>query len=216
MKYLIINGSPRPKGTSKMLTKYFAGALKKSGYEVKTENLYQYMKDMSSLLIAVKESECIVVIGPCYIGTYPADVLYLLQQMQETPGVLHGQSLYGVIQGGMPYVHTHESAIKMLECYAEECDVIFKGGFVLGGGAVLNGQPLEKVIGAKKIVPAVHEFIQCIGSDKVSPSQLYRAAAVPIPGIMARILAWAMCRNLRKKFEQQGIDYKAPSPYLRK
>lgn len=216
MKYLIINGSPRPKGTSQMLAGYFFTALKKMGHEVKVENLYRYIKDMSLLLMAVKESECIVVIGPCYIATYPADIFYLLHQMQETPGVLHGQSLYGVIQGGMPYVHTHESAIKMLECYAEECDVIFKGGFVIGGGAVLNGQPLEKVIGAKRIVPAVHEFIQCISSDKVSPSQLYRAAAVPMPEIMARILAWAMCRNLRKKFEQQGIDYKAPSPYLRK
>ncbi|MEL7609720.1 MAG: hypothetical protein AAGU74_09460 [Bacillota bacterium] len=50
------------------------------------------------------------------------------------------------IQGGMPYVHTHESGLLMLKAFANKCDVRYKGGFVMGDGAMLNGQP----IGPKK------------------------------------------------------------------
>lgn len=34
-------------------------------------------------------------------------------------GVLHGQSIYGMVQGGMPYVHTHESTIRILKNYED-------------------------------------------------------------------------------------------------
>lgn len=51
----------------------------------------------------------------------------------------------------------------------------------MGGVAILNGQPLDIIIGAKKMVPAVNEFIENIKNDKSSPELLYKNATTKLP-----------------------------------
>lgn len=41
---------------------------------------------------------------------------------------------------------------ELLENFAAHNEVAYKGGFVMGGGAVLDGKPLKNVIGAKRMV----------------------------------------------------------------
>ena len=132
----------------------------------------------------------------------------LLEKMEETTGILHGQNLYGMIQGGMFYVHTHECAIDTLRNFADKNNVVFRGGFVMGGGAPLNGRPLEEVIGAKQTVPAVNAFIENIKENRNSPRDLYLKAAMKVPAFMAWILVTMMNRKLKKEFEAKGIDYR--------
>lgn len=204
MKYIIINLSPRQKGTSSMLAEYFAERLKENG-QVKLERLYSYLDNMQELLSKIKDSESIIFIGPCYVTTFPAETFALLEKMEETADILHGQSMYGMIQGGMPYIHTHECGIKSLKNYADLNNVIFKGGFVMGGGAPLNGRPLEKVIGANKIVPAVNCFIENIKEDNFSPAELYTEAAYKVPKLMARLLLLMMNSQIRKDMRKKGV-----------
>ncbi len=214
MKYIIINLSPRKKGTSKMLTEYFADRIRSEENKVEIFDLYSYIDQMDNLLYKIKASDSIVMIGPCYVDSFPADTIKLLMAMLSTEGILHGQSLYGFIQGGMPYVHTHEHGLKLLSCFCDEEDVNFMGGFVMGGGAVLNGKPLKNIIGAKKMVPAVNEFIENIKNNKISPEELYMNAATKMPGLIARILAFFMNKMIKKNLKNKGINYKAPSPYI--
>lgn len=205
MKYIIINLSPRQKGTSSMLAGYFAERLKENG-QVEIENLYSCLDDMQQLLNKIRDSESIILIGPCYITTFPAVAFELLEKMEETAGVLHGQSLYGLIQGGMPYVHTHECGIRTLKNYGDVNNVIFKGGFVIGGAAPLNGKPLEKIIGAKKIVPAVNHFIENIKKDNFSPRELYVEAAVKVSLLMTRLLLLMMNSNIKRNMRKLGMQ----------
>ncbi len=198
MNYLIINLSPRLKGTSNMLTQYFTEKLASENNRVTVLRLFSYLNAEEGLLDAMQSADSIVMIGPCYVNTYPADVIWLLQKMSQTPGILHGQSLYGVIQGGMPYVHTHENGLRLLDNFADENEVVWKGGFVMGGGAVLNGQPLNKVIGARKIIPAVHTFIEHILADEASPSELYQKAEAKIPAVFTFMLSKVMNMKIRK------------------
>lgn len=214
MKYIIINLSPRKKGTSNMLANYFADRISSDTNHADVYNLYTYLDNMNILLDKIKESDCIVLIGPSYVDTYPADTINLLMSMADGGDVLHGQSLYGLIQGGMPYIHTHEHGIKLLANFADNNSVNFKGGFVMGGGAFLNGQPLEKIIGAKKMVPAVNTFIEHIKRDETSSEDLYKNAAIKMPGFIARLFATIMCHNIKKDLKSKGIDFKAKSPYI--
>ncbi len=207
MKYIIINLSPRKKGTSNMLANYFADRISSDTHHANVYDLYTYLDRMDILLNKIKESDCIVLIGPCYVDSYPADTINLLLHMASGEGVLHGQSLYGFIQGGMPYIHTHEHGIKLLENFADDNSVAFKGGFVMGGGAILNGQPLEKIIGAKKMVPAVNAFIEHIKKNEVSPEEIYKNAGMKMPGFITRVFAAVMCRNIKKDLTSKGIDY---------
>ncbi len=197
-----------------MLANYFADRISLDTDHADVYNLYTYLDKMDIIINKIKESDCIVLIGPCYVDSYPADTINLLMHMASGEGVLHGQSLYGFIQGGMPYIHTHEHGIKLLENFAEANSVVFKGGFVMGGGAILNGQPLEKIIGAKKIVPAVNTFIEHIKKNEAASEDLYKNVAMKMPGFITKLLAFAMCRSIKKDLTSKGIDYHVKSPYI--
>jgi hypothetical protein len=215
MNYIIINLSPRKKGTSNMLSEYFDDRLKSEVNSIETCDLYSNLDKMDNLLNKIKASDTIVLIGPCYVDSFPADTINLLVAMSSKEDVLHGQSLYGFIQGGMPYIHTHEHGIKLLSCFGDEADVNFKGGFVMGGGAMLDGKPLDNIIGAKKMVPAVNEFIESIKNNKNSPEELYMNAVTKMPVLVTKLLAFMMNKMIKKSLKEKGIDYKAPSPYIK-
>lgn len=213
MKYVIINLSPRQKGTSNMLVSYFSDRLSSDANDVIRCDLFSHLKKMDVLIDKIRESDCIIMIGPCYVDSYPAETVHLLMSAAGSEGALHGQSLYGFIQGGMPYTHTHEHGIRLLENFAKDHSVEFKGGFVMGLGAMLNGQKLDKIIGAKKMVPAVNQFIEHIMNNERSSEELYSNAAMKLPAFVTKIMAAAMNRKIRKNFAAKGIDYKAKSPY---
>ncbi|MDR7855541.1 NAD(P)H-dependent oxidoreductase [Tissierella sp.] len=214
MKHVIINLSPREKGSSKMLTNYFADRIRSEADLVDTCDLYSYLNEMDFILSKIKKSDCIIMIGPCYITSYPADTINLLNKMSSKEGVLHGQSLYGFIQGGMPYVHTHEHGLKLLQCFCEKEEVEYKGGYVMGGGAVLNGQALNKIIGAKKVVPAVNKFIDNIKNNRKSPEELYKNAAIEIPYVITKMMPVMMNKSIKRTLRKKGINYKVKSPYF--
>lgn len=205
---LIINASPRREGTSVMFCKTLADQI---GGEIC--HLYSENKSVDWLMPKIDEAETIIIAGPCYINTYPAQVSFLLEGIAEHPEICHGQKVYGIINGGMPYVHTHESGLKMLKLFCRDSNMQYQGGFVMGMGPVLNGKPLSDHPLAKKYVPAFNEFMLHVGRNEESPDKLYHDAETHIPGILARFLSLWMNRRIDKNLKQHGFDYKQPSPY---
>lgn len=212
-KAVVINLSPRKKGTSMMLANRCQNYLVDQNYSVGIIHLYPNLKDLQPILEAIKESQTILMIGSCYINTYPADTVYLLEELQNKNEVLHGQNLYGIIQGGMPYVHTHESGLKMLELFARENGLNYKGGFVIGMGAMLNGQPLDKLINGKKVEKGFSLFMEHLAKEENSPSALYHDAQLKMPGMVYWLMAKAMNRKIEKFRQEKGIGDHQKSPY---
>ena len=168
---------------------------------------------LDDVVRAMQGSKTIVISGPCYINTYPARLIELLETAAQV-GVFSGQKLYGIINGGMPYMHTHQHGLASLRFFAEQNDLTWMGGFVLGGGAMLDGQPLEKHLNHKKVVPAFDQFVKHIEAGIPSPDSLYEQAQ-PAPGklitrIFARLLTFMVVKNLKK----HGHDPNAPGFYL--
>jgi multimeric flavodoxin WrbA len=212
-KAIIINLSPRKKGTSMMLANRCRNFLVDQDYGVEIIHLYSNLKDMKPILKAIRESQTILMTGPCYINTYPADTVYLLEEIQKHNEVLHGQNLYGIIQGGMPYVHTHESGLKMLEIFAQENSLSYKGGFVIGMGAILDGQPLDKLINGKKAEKGFSLFLEHLSKEENSSSTLYHDAQLKMPGMVCWLMAKAMNRKIDKFRREKGIEDQLKSPY---
>lgn len=212
-KAVIINLSPRKTGTSMMLATRCQTILSSRDYLVEILHLYPNLKDMSALLVAVKEAQTIIMVGPCYIDTYPADTVYLLEELEKNRDVLHGQDLYGIIQGGMPYVHTHESGLKMLELFARDNGLSYKGGFVIGMGAMLNGQPLNKLINGKKVEHGFELFLENVAKQEKSSSTLYYDAQLKIPVWGYYLMAKMMNRKIDKQRREKGIGDQEKSPY---
>lgn len=180
-------------------------------YLVEILHLYPNLKDLNPLLTVINEAGSIIMVGPCYIDTYPADTVYLLEELEKNHSVLHGQTLYGIIQGGMPYVHTHESGLKMLELFARENGLRYKGGFVIGMGAMLNGRPLSKLLNGKRAEKMFGRFLENVAKQENSPAALYHEAQLKMPGLVYWLMAKIMNRKIEKeRREKQGDQKKSP------
>jgi hypothetical protein len=209
-----INVSPRKQGTSAMLLDRLKNDLERHENNVLIIHLYNHLQNMETIMDAVNAADAIVVCGPCYGNSYPADTTRLLQELAARPEIFHEQNLYGIIQGGMPYAHTHVSGLNMLKIFAKQVNASYKGGFVMGLGAMLDGRPLNILPNGKKVERRLAEFFEHIRNGEESPDSVYEAALLKIPGFVARILAILMNRKIDKVFAARGMDARQPSPYL--
>lgn len=213
-RFLLINLSPRREGTSVTLLNACKEYLDAKGHLCGTMNLYPSLKDPVALFEAVAGTDALVFSGPCYINTYPADTIWLLQELAARRELLHGQTVYGMIQGGMPYAHTHASGLTMLELFCRKTGLQYNGGFVMGLGAMLNGQPLSKLFNAKAVVRQLNVFFGHVDKGEVSPPAVYEAATLKLPALIYRVMAKMMNRIQDKDLKSRGIDIHQPSPYL--
>ncbi len=213
-KIVAINASPRRQGTSAMLLYLLKDAAEERGDHISLIHLYSHLKDMKTIFQALSESDTVVICGPCYINTYPADVTMLLEELAGRPDITHGQNLYGIIQGGMPYAHAHISGLNMLKIFSGKTGMLYKGGFIIGLGAMLDGQSLSKLPNGKKTRRQLSIFFEHILNGENSPDSVYEAALMKIPGFVARILAAMMNRRIDKTYASRGMDAYQPSPYL--
>ena len=205
---ILICASPRRKGTSVML-------LERIRVVTGGEIVFLPQKGSPDKLISdMKHAETIVISGPCYINTYPAKLIELLETASAAGGFT-GQKIYGIINGGMPYIHTHQHGLTCLKLFAEQNNLFWQGGFILGGGAMLDGKPLENHMGSKKVVPAFDRFILHIAEGSPSPDSLYRDSQSPPGKIVTRFFASLLSSITVKRIKKYGHDPKAPNWHLR-
>ncbi len=213
-QFLLIHVSPRKKGTSAMLTSRCREYLESRGHTVLVTELFTNLNHLEEIAAAAATADTILFCGPCYINTYPADAYALLEELYARREVLHGQRIYGIIQGGMPYPHTHENGLKALELFAKRAGLRYMGGFVMGLGAMLNGQPLEKLLNAKKVIPQLNLFFSHMEKGEETPRQVYQASKLRLPGLLCHLMARMANKKIDKDLKKHGIDPKKPSPYL--
>lgn len=205
-RILLLCASPRHQGTSAMLLKRVQAAL---GGQL----MYLSWKgSLEETLQAMRQAAMIVISGPCWINTWPARLVELLEKAAAAGG-FSGQKLYGIINGGMPYIHTHVHGLKTLSLFARRCGLSDQGGFVLGGGAMLDGRPLERHMSRKTVVPAFDSFIQHIREGSASPDSLYEQAQRPPGRLMTRLFARMLTLMMNRRIRKHGHDPDKPHQY---
>ncbi len=207
--YLIVNASPRPKSNSFLLASMCKAYLDEHNCRATVVSLFT--GGLDKVIGLIKSSDVVIISGPCYVNTYPAEVIKLLAEWEKR--ALNGQTIYGMIQGGMPYPHTHKSGLNMLELFAAKNGLSYKGGFVLGLGVLVNGDTIDRLPNSKKLKRQLNVFFANVRDDKKSEDSVYEQAAMRIPAMLAKILAQIMNRSIDKKYATLGWDAKADSPY---
>lgn len=215
-KILLINLSPRKNGTSVVLLNMCKKYLENRNNQVTMVHLYSNLNKLNNLNNSIKDSDTIVFCGPCYINTYPADTIRLLEYLDNNIELLHGQNIYGIIQGGMPYAHTHESGLELLGIFGKKCNVMYKGGFIMGLGAMLNGDEVTKLPNGKKVEKQLNIFFEHITKEEQVPKSVYEKSMIKLPGLMYKIMAKGMNKKVDKDLKKRGIDVNQISPYLLK
>ncbi len=208
--YLIINASPRVKSTSMLLANMCKVYLEEHEKKVTLVSLHKN-GGIDATVDAIKGADVVVISGPCYVNTYPAAVIKLLTEWEKR--ALDGQTVYGMIQGGMPYPHTHKSGLNMLEVFAAKNGLGYKGGFICGVGPMINGDTLDRLPNAKKLKRQLDVFFANVRDEKQSEDAVYEQAQMPMPTLLARILAIFMNRSINKKYAALGWDARQESPY---
>ena len=211
--FLLINTSPREKGTSALLALTMREYLLRKGHSVSLMHLYKHLDKADALVQAFAKADTLVVLGPCYINTYPADTYAFLELIANHTKTHHGQRIYGVIQGGMPHAHTHASGLAALDCFANACGLIYGGGFIMGMGAMLNGQSLDKLLNAKKVKRQLNIFFEHVEKGEDSEDSVYKQAELRLPGLVLRLMARWINGVIDKNLKAHGISKNQPSPY---
>ncbi len=207
-KTLLICASPRSNGTSAMLLERVSDI---TGGEL---HFIPRKGSLDKLVAKMQAAAAIVISGPCYVNTCPARLIELLETASMSGG-FSTQKLYGIINGGMPYIHTHQHGMMLLQNFAKQNNLLWQGGFILGVGAMLDGQDLEKHIRQKTVVPAFNQFIEHIVAGTASPDSLYEEAQKPPGPLMTRIAAKFLTSMVIKNIKKHGHDPEAPNWYLR-
>lgn len=167
--------------------------------------VHLYTEDLGELAGLMAKSLRIVISGPCYINSFPGRVTALLEEAAMI-NPLFSPKLYGIINGGMPYIHTHVSGLEHLQLFCQATDYTWQGGFVLGGGAMLDGAPLEKHLRARRIVPAFDQFVDHIARATLSPDELYLTSQTGFSPLITHIMAWLLSWRVRRSLKKHGVS----------
>ena len=196
MKVLILNASPKSKGSASalclsMLRPFLAGC------EIKT-CLLRGPRDDENVLALLPWAEAVVIAAPLYVDAAPAHVAAFLEKAEPFCRK-NGLSfrLYAVSNGGFIEGHQNELHLRIYEAWCRRAGIPWCGGLGIGGGAILRWMWLMTVVfavlGTVRLAmtapaasPTAQIFLACYSSMLVTFA-LTLGALVSLAGLGWRI-----------------------------
>jgi NADPH-dependent FMN reductase len=152
---VLLVGSAKAAGrsTSEALAKYLAERFERGGAAVSVfaVNRSRRAAEDARLIAAVDGADLFMVVTPLYVDSLP----YLVTRSLE---LVAGRQLQGrrrvaaLINCGFPEAAQCDTALAMLECFAQRAGFEWAGGLALGGGAGIDGHSLERLGGLTRHV----------------------------------------------------------------
>ena len=159
---LLLAGSPKPgRSSSLALGEHLIGDLARRGWDAETIKLRQVMNDPDRLRAAAGEAEVVVLAYPLYVFGLPAPVVLSLEQLAEARHQADGAAraddagsvsetdserprLVAIVNCGFPEPGHNDLSLEMCRLFATQAGWHWAGGLSLGGGGVLDGNPLRE------------------------------------------------------------------------
>lgn len=213
-RLLLLNGSPRKKGTSYSFSRTMKLLAEESGNEAEIVHVIDYFdgrEDFESLKARINQSDIVAMIAPLYADTLPYPDLWLLEKLAgEFAEGLRGKGFFAVGQCGFPDITRIEPLLDCCRLFAEETGMNWLGGLAYGGGAVINGAMLEEYgKQGQKIILGFRQALEEVFEGKEISSSVQELITLRIPKLMLPLLAAYLNSNARKLARQNGnADYK--------
>ena len=150
-KVIFLNGSPkRKRAVSEKFLKIAEDCLEG---QIRGEKLYIYESEFSDgFFESIYEADAVVMALPLYIDCLPARVLEFMTESKEylKNRELRRPELYFIINCGFLEYSQNDTAIEIIEKYAEKTGFDYRGGISIGSGAMIlqsrKKEALEKVL----------------------------------------------------------------------
>jgi NAD(P)H-dependent FMN reductase len=153
-RIFILTGSSRGgRTTSQSVGEYLAERLAEQGVQSESMRVRSALKSeqgIADMLAAIEWSDVFVLVFPLFISNLPAMAIRALEivaahRSERRNGDGERKPFIAICQGGYPEACQSEAALAVCRQFAHEAGFEWAGGLAFGGGAVIGGQPLEKM-----------------------------------------------------------------------
>ncbi|MBI4927970.1 MAG: NAD(P)H-dependent oxidoreductase [Anaerolineae bacterium] len=151
---VLLVGSPRTqKSVSNALGGFVMEELATGGVETQVVQLYTTLRSgerWQAVLDALDAADLVVLAFPLYVDTLPAPVIEALERIathRQQGTANHRPRFTAIINNGFPEVTHSENALSVCGLFAKAAGMDWVGGFILGGGGMLDGSPLRQAGG---------------------------------------------------------------------
>lgn len=216
MKALLVNGSPKAgRNTSQSLGSYLLDRLAAHGIELETVGILSALaspEKTQAFMDALDSADLIVLATPLYVDSLPAGVMLAMEKIAEhrlaaknSREVL--QQFAAILNCGFPESIHNDVAIKICGQFAKEMGMSWAGGLSLGGGAAIDGKPLDKAGGmARNVRKSLDLAAEDLAADRPISEEARKLMSTPM---MSRRL-YLFMGTIGWKF--QARSYKANRP----
>lgn len=204
-KVIFLNGSPkRKRAVSEKFLKIAEDCLEG---QIQGEKLYIYESEFSDEYFdRIYEADAVVMALPLYIDCLPARVLefmaeskeYLKNREEKRP------ELYFIINCGFLEYSQNDTAIKIIEKYAEKNGLNYRGGVSVGSGAMILQSRKKDIL--EKVLKDMAEEAGAFHYSEDMPEKTVRKINVDMPRFLFKAKADKLWVEAGAK---KGLDKKA-------
>lgn len=218
-RLLLLNGSPRKKGTSFSFARTIKMLAEDAGHIAEVIHIIEYFngqKSLDDLKIIILHSDIITLVAPVYVDTLPyPDIWFFEKLSSEFSNELYGKSFFAIGQCGFPDITLCQPLLESCRCFAEATGMKWLGGLGYGGGAIIDGALLENLGNrGKKITSAFKLALEDVFQGKKISSKPQDLLKVRIPKIFYRPLAAFLNHRVRKTARRYGVTDLTRKVYL--
>ena len=208
---LVLVGSPKGgASTSASIGDHLLAHLAEHGVEGRQVRIVKALKTEEgtrALLADVAAADLVVLSFPLYVDSLPAPVTRALELIAAArtaaPGSEAGDpaSFVAVVQCGFAESEHNDVALEICRNFSNAAGLAWAGGLAMGEGAMIGGQPLEKVGGrVRSAVAALDLAAAGLAAGDAVPDEAVRTMAKPpLPPRMYRLMANMGWRSQRRK-----------------
>ena len=203
-RLLLLNGSPRKAKTSYVFARALKELAEKKGHKAEIFHIIEYFdgeKPFDTLKSIILQHDILGLVTPLYADTLPYPVIWFLEKLSsDLAGELKGKEFFAVAQCGFLDTDLLHPLLESCRYFAKTVEMKWLGGLGYGGGALIDGTPLEKLgRKGKKIATAFAFALDDIVEGKSISPRARGLLTVKIPKMLYRPLAAFL--NYRKKRE---------------
>jgi len=150
-KALLLIGSPKGENsTSASLGNYLISKLEGFGMTTEKGLIHRLVvreDKIQKLFRMIDSADLIILTFPLYVDSLPAPVIKameLIKEEKEKSESKKSQNFIAICNSGFPEASQSKVALQICRMFSKDCGFVWKGGVALGGGAAINGIPLQE------------------------------------------------------------------------
>jgi hypothetical protein len=208
-KALLLVGSPKPRRSSSLsLGEHLVDDLAARGWDTETIKLRQVMDDPDRLCAAAAGAEVVVLAYPLYVFGLPAPVVLGLERLAEARSQAEGgperPRLVAIVNCGFPEHAHNDLSLEMCRLFAAQAGWHWSGGLSLGGGGVIDGNPLrERGPLTRSVRKALELTAAALDAGRDVPAEAVALMAKPM--MPPRVYRWVANYGWRHEARANGI-----------